>query len=62
MIRPQTREPVHEPKPSNWDDHVEDLEKRGRFKRMYRMSREAFEKLAGLLAPLLWVSQHHARE
>lgn len=62
MQGPEIRRSVYEPPRLDWETHAEDLEERGCFKRMYRMPRPTFEKLADLLAPLLLVNAHFARE
>lgn len=54
MQGPRIRRTVYEPpRRLDWDEHAEDLEQRDCFRRMYRMPRESFDKLADLLAPLL---------
>ena len=62
MPSPAIRKPVYEPQRLEWDDHAEDLDERDYFKRVYRMPRQSFEKLADLLAPRLTVNAHFGSE
>lgn len=49
---PKIRQQVHEPRRLSWEEHVSELQERN-FKRYYRMTLEAFEKLVELLRPSL---------
>lgn len=59
---PRTRQSVHEPRRLVWDEHRADLDRRGLFRRMYRMDEHSFEKLAELLRPILEPNDYYASE
>ncbi|CAB1117881.1 unnamed protein product [Ectocarpus sp. CCAP 1310/34] len=58
----KTRAAIHEPRRLVWEDHAADLKKRKLFRRMYRMEEPVFNKLAGLLEPILQRNDYYARK
>ncbi|CAB1110331.1 unnamed protein product [Ectocarpus sp. CCAP 1310/34] len=58
----KTRAAIHEPRRLVWEDHAADLNKRKLFRRMYRMEEPVFNKLAGLLEPILQRNDYYARK
>ena len=58
----KTRAPIHEPRRLVWEDHAADLKKRKLFRRMYRMEEPVFNKLAGLLEPILQRNDYYASD
>ena len=59
---PKTRQPVHEPRRLDWEEHVKDVRRRQLFRRMYRMEEDSFNKLAELLRPILERNDYYARK
>ena len=57
----QTRSPPVAVQQANWAELYDGLIRRGLFKRFYRMSPDAFDKLVELLRPRLTVNAHFAR-
>ncbi|CAB1111309.1 unnamed protein product [Ectocarpus sp. CCAP 1310/34] len=58
----KTRAAIHEPRRLVWKDHAADLKKRKLFRRMYRIEEPVFNKLAGLLEPILQRNDYYARK
>ncbi|CAB1104477.1 unnamed protein product [Ectocarpus sp. CCAP 1310/34] len=58
----KTRAAIHEPRRLVWEDHAADLKKRKLFRRMYRIEEPVFNKLAGLLEPILQRNDYYARK
>lgn len=59
---PKARQPVHEPRRLDWDEHVQDVRRRKLFRRMYRMEEPSFNKLAERLRPILERNDYYARK
>ncbi|CAB1114611.1 unnamed protein product [Ectocarpus sp. CCAP 1310/34] len=61
-LAPKARQPIHEPRRLDWDEHLEDVRRRKLFRRMYRMEEHSFNKLADLLRPILERNDFYARD
>lgn len=59
---PRTRQAAYQPRRLTWEEHAEDLRRRGLFRRMYRMDEHTFDKLAELLRPILERNDYFASE
>lgn len=59
---PKARQPIHEPRRLDWDEHVKDLRRRRLFRRMYRMDEHSFDKLADHLRPIIERNDFYASE
>lgn len=59
---PPVRASIQPQRRVDWEDHVRDLQARGRFRRYYRMNVASFRKLADLLRPKLERDDAFARE
>ena len=53
---------THEPRRLDWEEHVRDVRRRGKFRRLYRMEERSFDKLAELLRPILERNDFYASE
>lgn len=58
----QVRQPALIEAALDWESYADRLEKRGRFRRAFRMDRVALEKLADLLEPSLQRNNNFASE
>ncbi|CAM9506151.1 unnamed protein product, partial [Pylaiella littoralis] len=60
-LGPKKRKRIHEPWRLDWEEHRVDLERRGMFRRMYRMDEQTFNnKLSELLRPILTRNDYYA--
>ena len=61
-LLPKPRQTIHEPRRLNWEEHTADINRRGLFRRMYRMDEHTFKKLAEMLQPILERNEYYASE
>ena len=48
-LLPKPCRTIHEPRRLDWEEHTADINRRGLFRRMYRMDEHTFKKLAEML-------------
>ena len=61
-LLPKLRQIIHEPRRLDWEEHTADINRRGLFRRMYRIDEHAFNKLAEMLRPILERNEYYASE
>ena len=59
-LLPEPRQTIHEPRRLDWEEYTADINRRGLFRRMYRMDEHTFKKLAEMLQPILERNEYYA--
>ena len=61
-LLPKPRQIIHEPRRLDWEEQTADINRRGLYRRMYRLDEHTFNKLAEMLRTILERNEYYASE